>query len=135
MSAIQPTRHRMLWSAFLAGLLLAGCGGGGFHDHWRAGRYEAAARAFRADSALRSDARALYRMAVLQLSPGLPLHDRSAARSNLEAALALDPEPEVRREAAVLLELTGQVIRLRDQLEALKSIDLQRAPDDTTSTR
>ena len=131
-SSVEP-RPALYLACLLAGTLLLGCGGSAFHDHWDQGRYQAAARAFRADSALREDARALVRMAVLQLSPELSFHDPSAARENLEAALELEPGPAVRREAAVLLELSGEVVRLRDQLRALKSIDLEGTPEDTTS--
>ncbi len=117
----------------MAVALLAGCASSvPFHDHWEAGRYETAAEDFRADSTLRDDPRALLRMALLQLSPELPVHDPSAARTNLEAALEMDLEPAARREATLLLQLAGRVIELRDQLQALKAIDLERAPRDTS---
>lgn len=133
MHASKQPRAPLYLTCLLGGTLLMGCGGSAFHDHWDQGRFDSAARAFRSDSALRQDARALVRMAVLQLSAELPFHDPSAARDNLRVALELDPEPAVRRKATVLLELSGDVSRLRHQLEALKSIDLEGTPDDTTS--
>lgn len=108
------------------------CAAHSFHEHWDAGRYEAAAEDFRTDSTLRGDARALVRMALLQLSPDLPFHDPVAARRNLEAALEMDLEPAARHEAALLLKLAGRLIEFRHQLRALKAIDLERAPGDTT---
>lgn len=114
---------------------MSGCASHAFHEHWRAGRHEEAAEAFRNDTTLETDARALYRMALLRLSPDLPVYDPAAARADLQSVLELEPGPALRREARLLLELTGRIVKLRDQLQALKAIDLDRPPTDTTSLR
>jgi hypothetical protein len=133
MTAARVSWVRLASASAMVSVLLAGCASSApFHDHWEAGRYETAAEDFQTDSTLREDPRALLRMALLQLSPELPVHDPGAARDNLEAALEMDLEPADHRQATLLLQLVGRMIQLRDQLQALKAIDLERAPRDTS---
>lgn len=133
MDSNSTRRFALLLAPVLVAGLLQACASSAFHDHWDAGRFEEAAEAFRGDTSLRSDARARYRMALLQLSEDLPPHDPPAARDNLRTLLELNPDPAVRHQAQLLLDLTAEVLRLRHQLQALKSIDLDQPDADTTS--
>lgn len=106
----------------LAALLVAGaCSPHAFHQEWSSGRYEAAADIFRTDTTLRSDPRALWRMALLQLSPDLPLYDLGAARTNLRSVLRLEPETTLEREARLLLEVARQLDETTTRVRELES--------------
>ncbi len=123
-------------------LVLGACAtsGGGdgpsaFQRHYEAGRDSAAAALFASDSALHRDAGVLFRAGLLFADPASPVYRPSAARTQFERLLALDPTPERERAARIYLELLERTDRLARQLEGLKEVDLDRPSADTTGLR
>lgn len=115
----------------------AGCASsaGPFREHYEAGRLEAAAEAFEADSSLHDDAGALFRAGLLYGTPGSPVYDPAQAVERLRRLLELHPEDDRSREARSVLRLLTRADSLARQLERLKAVDLERPPADTTLRR
>ena len=118
----------------LLGGVWAGCASsaGPFREHYEAGRLEAAAEAFEADSSLHDDAGALFRAGMLYGTPGSPVYDPSRAVERLGRLLELHPEHDRAREARTVLRLLTRADSLARQLERLKAVDLGGQPPDTT---
>ena len=115
-------------------LAWAGCAssGGPFREHYAAGRLEAAAEAFEADSSLHDEAGALYRAGLLYGTPGSPVYDPARAAEQLGRLLELHPEADRARGARTVLRLLTRADSLARQLERLKAVDLGGQPPDTT---
>lgn len=133
---------RMLISQLVAGVGPETEGGGlgeAFHEHYEAGRYDEALAAFRADSTMRQNERALYRVGLLHARPGTPYYDPGLASRYLGRLVRNHPDTpyaEEVRSVLALLEQTRTLDRrarqLRSQLEALKAVDLGDSLPDTT---
>lgn len=106
---IRPLRDRLV----LLGLaLVSACATTSSFDRaFEARRFDEAAAAFRSDSTLHTQARALYRAALLHGTPGLETYDPALARELLERMLALDP-------GAATWESTSLLSLLREQQRA-----------------
>lgn len=119
-----------------AALGWAGCAtGGAFREQVEAGRLEAAASTFEADSSLHRDEEALFRAGLLYADPGSPVHDPSAARRLLGRLLELHPDTGHRLAAGAVLGLLARRDSLARQLERLKAVDLDRPEPDTAGSR
>lgn len=98
-------------------LVLAGCATAEFDRYFEEGRFDEAARAFEADSALHEQERALYRAGLIHGLPESPAYDPDRARRELERLLTLYPRTEYREEATRLLALLLEVARLERAME------------------
>jgi hypothetical protein len=130
-------------AALLAGLA-GGCAGSTFDRHFDARRWDAAARAFDADTALHGSERALYRAAVVHATPGTAVYDPQRARALLERLLEIRSSGGRSLEASLLLALLHEVerqdsARLALQREAERRIarlatEIARLEDELRST-
>lgn len=117
-AAARPNRRRLLASAgSLLLLFLAACATAEFDRFFEEGRFEAAARAFDADSALHEQERALYRAGLVHGLPESPAYEPARAQRELERLLTLYPRTEYREEATRLLSLLLEVARLERTME------------------
>lgn len=98
-------------------LWLTACATAEFDRYFEEGRFDEAARAFDADSALHEQERALYRAALIHGLPESPAYDPARSRRELERLLTLHPRTEFREEATRMLALLLEVERLQWAVE------------------
>lgn len=101
------------WAVGVLGLALgtAACATSRFDALYSAGRYEEAVQAYRSDTTLHHQERALYRTGLMHALPGSPVYDPTLARTELERLLTLFPKTGYRAEASRLIGLLGEVER------------------------
>src|SRR5690554_5959166 len=90
-----------------------------FDEHFEAHRYDAAARAFHASPELHDQERALFRAALTYGSPGSPVFDPDAARSQIQRLQdrAERYEQEVERLTQDLAELRRHIAWLETRVD------------------
>lgn len=139
-----PASALLLHALLLLGAAVAGAGcasgsggatGSAFREHLAAGREEAAAEAFEADSALHDDAEALFRAGLLYADPDAPVYRPGRAGELLRRLLERHPDSGHGPAARALLGLLGRADSLSRQIERLKAVDLGRPAADSTPPR
>src|SRR5690606_12021060 len=88
------TMPRRFLLALVVPALTAGCAARPFHDHFEAGRFAEAARAFEEDPSLERDERALLRAAIVYAIPNGPDHRPDRARVLVRRNLERDEDDE-----------------------------------------
>ena len=121
------SRAPLAFALVAAVSLGAGCAPSSFHGHVSAGRWQAAAAAFAADTALTRDADAVFAGALLYGTPRRETWDPRRALELLELFTERFPGDPRRADALDRIALLRAVIDLDTELRALKAIDLGRS--------
>lgn len=104
------------WTAVLLLLpILTGCGGSAFHDHFEAGEWDAAARAYEADPTLATEPEALYRAALLHAVPTSPVYAPEVALEELRELRARHPTSRHAERSEHLIAIVEELSRLRSE--------------------
>jgi len=95
-------------------LFVAGCATSPFERHLAAGRWNDAAHAFRADSSLLDQPRALYRAALVFASPDRDTYDPAAARELFDRLITQHPRSQYADPAQHYTGLLDEIERVRN---------------------
>lgn len=106
--------------ALVVPVFAAGCASRPFHDHFEAGRFDEARRAFEADPSLLQDDRALLRAAIVYADPGSPAHDPERARELLIRLIERGEEGANARHARWVLAFVDELERRAVEARALQ---------------
>ena len=102
-----------------ASALATACATAPFDELYEARDYTAAARVFQDDPSLQTDARTLYRAAMIHASPHRPTYDAEAARELLQRLLIAHPGSDYDEDARRTLALLDELKRREDDVVRL----------------
>lgn len=115
------TMPRRFLLALVVPALAAGCTARPFHDHFEAGRFAEAARAFEADPSLERDERALLRAAIVYAVADGPAHRPDRARDLVGRILERGKDDEYARHARWILAFLDEVERRAAEARSLQA--------------
>lgn len=115
------TMPRRFLLALVVPALTAGCTARPFHDHFEAGRFAEAARAFEEDPSLERDERALLRAAIVYAIPNGPDHRPDRARVLVRRILERGKDDEYAQHARWVLAFLDEMDRRAEEARSLQA--------------